>query len=125
MQRTCVKCGHVNDEADPSATAFCPECGVVYAKAAVAAVRERQTEPVRARVDAAERRAVSERGAPSIVERVLWLATVVCAGIGFFQLIITTTQATSAPQQAAGAGMAIAWAVIPYCMARAIQLFNR
>lgn len=125
MQRTCAKCGHVNDNASPEASAACPECGAIYAKSAVAAVRERQTESVRARVDTGEQRAARERSAPSIIERILWLATLICAGIGFSQLILTTSQATSAPQQAAGAGMAIAWAAIPYCMARAVQLFNR
>ncbi len=126
MQRTCAKCGHVNDNASPEASAACPECGAIYVKSAVAAVRERQTELVRARVDSGEQRAAArEKSSPSIIERILLLATLICAGIGFSQLILTTSQATSAPQQAAGAGMAIAWAAIPYCMARAVQLFNR
>ncbi|UXD25290.1 hypothetical protein FORC065_2486 [Yersinia enterocolitica] len=32
--------------------------------------------------------------------------------------------AGSAPQQAAGAAMGIAWAVIPYCFARALQMMK-
>jgi hypothetical protein len=35
-------------------------------------------------------------------------------------IVQTDTQATSAPQQAVGAAYALAWVVIPYCIARAI-----
>ncbi len=35
-----------------------------------------------------------------------------------------TMGANGAPQQAAGAAMGIAWAVIPYCFARALQMMK-
>lgn len=33
MQRTCVKCGHVNPQASSDPLAACPACGAIYAKA--------------------------------------------------------------------------------------------
>jgi hypothetical protein len=39
----------------------------------------------------------------------------------FYQIIETFTDAKSAPQQGAGAAMAAASAVIPYCFARAVS----
>ena len=42
---------------------------------------------------------------------------------GGFQLVDTFVSAQSAPQQAAGAAMAAACAVIPYCWARIFREF--
>jgi hypothetical protein len=36
-------------------------------------------------------------------------------------ILLFTLLADSAPQQGAGAAMAVAWAVIPYCFARAVE----
>lgn len=53
----------------------------------------------------------------------LWLGVVICSIIGIFQgLIPAVMLANSAPQQAAGAAIGIAWAVIPYCIAKAISM---
>lgn len=41
--------------------------------------------------------------------------------IGGYELLNTLAYAESAPQQAAGAAMAIAWATLPYCFARAVE----
>lgn len=51
----------------------------------------------------------------------MWKASIVCSVIGFIQGVIMVWAADSAPQQAAGAAMGVAWAVIPYCICRAIQ----
>ncbi|KAA8730223.1 hypothetical protein [Ewingella americana] len=53
--------------------------------------------------------------------KALWVIAAICGVIGFFQGIIAVFGANSAPQQAAGAAMGLAWAVIPYCICRAIQ----
>ncbi|HHD2941728.1 TPA: hypothetical protein ACNZ88_004522 [Enterobacter kobei] len=53
--------------------------------------------------------------------KILWAICVVFGVIGFVQGIIEVFGAVSAPQQAAGAAMGVAWAVIPYCIVRAIQ----
>lgn len=51
----------------------------------------------------------------------LWVISIICGAIGFMQGIVGVFVAVSAPQQAAGAAMGVAWAVIPYCIVRAIQ----
>jgi len=51
----------------------------------------------------------------------MWKASIVCSVIGFIQGVIMVWTADSAPQQAAGAAMGLAWAVIPYCICRAVQ----
>lgn len=51
----------------------------------------------------------------------LWVIAALCAAIGFAQGVLGVMVANSAPQQAAGAAMGLAWAVIPYCFCRAIQ----
>lgn len=53
--------------------------------------------------------------------KALWVIALICGVIGFFQGVLAVFGASSAPQQAAGAAMGIAWAVIPYCICRAIQ----
>jgi hypothetical protein len=51
----------------------------------------------------------------------LWALCIVFGVIGFIEGIVSVFGAVSAPQQAAGAAMGVAWAVIPYCICRAIQ----
>ena len=50
-----------------------------------------------------------------------WIFTIIGAVLGGAYFLITLLGATSAPQQAAGAGMALCFVVIPYCLARAIE----
>jgi hypothetical protein len=58
--------------------------------------------------------------------KVMWIITLVGAVLGGGNFLFTTLYAVSAPQQAAGAAIAVAAAVIPYCMARAVEgLKNR
>ena len=50
---------------------------------------------------------------------IVWLLAIVGAGMGTVTFIEMQVLADSAPQQAAGAAMAVAWAVLPYVVARA------
>lgn len=52
---------------------------------------------------------------------ILWLITLLGAASGGFTLLDTFKSAESAPQQAAGAALAVALAVIPYCINRALD----
>lgn len=119
MIRTCPRCGKENQAANGTATEACPSCGVVYSKAAVAVARQRAAAEVRERVDSAR------PPSPGLVLRIIWVLALLSAGAGMIELVITLRYAESAPQQGAGAAMAVALAVIPYCMARAVQLFSR
>ena len=53
--------------------------------------------------------------------KILWVISLLCSAIGFIEGILGVFGAQSAPQQAAGAAMGVAWAVIPYCICSAIQ----
>ena len=56
----------------------------------------------------------------------MWIFTLVGAVLGGGNFLFTMLYAVSAPQQAAGAAIAVAAVVIPYCMARAVEsLKNR
>lgn len=57
-------------------------------------------------------------------EELLWRITLIGSIIGALFLIYSMFFAESAPQQAAGAGIAAASAVIPYCFARAFAKSN-
>lgn len=59
------------------------------------------------------------------VASALWALTIFGSLAGGFTLIHTFAAAKGAPQQAAGAAMAIAVAVIPYCLARAVSELSR
>jgi hypothetical protein len=118
MERKCARCGFIKADADMSATEVCSKCGAIFSKSSIAAATALRS------ARAPEERS-SAQSKPSLIERFLWVVTIVGCGIGIAQLSITFATAQSAPQQAAGAGMAIATAVIPYCLARAVQLATR
>lgn len=61
---------------------------------------------------------VKKRGRLS---RFWWSVTQIGAFIGGMILLFAVPFASGAPQEAAGAAIAIACAVIPYCMARAVD----
>ena len=50
--------------------------------------------------------------------------TILRGVIGGIMLITIALSSMSAPQQAAGAAVAVGLAVIPYCMARAFEMFK-
>jgi predicted nucleic acid-binding Zn-ribbon protein len=118
MERQCARCGFTKPDADMSASEACPKCGAIYSKASIAAAQQVQRQRVTERV-------ARERAGPSFIERFLWVIAIIGAGVAIAELSITEFTAQSAPQQAAGAGLALAWAVIPYCLARAVQLATR
>ncbi len=55
------------------------------------------------------------------VVKLFYLLAFIGALIGALDFIGTMGAAESAPQQAAGAAMAMAWAVLPYVCARAME----
>lgn len=57
--------------------------------------------------------------------KILWGVVAICAVIGLLDgLLPAITMANSAPQQAAGAAIGIAWAVIPYCLVKALSMMS-
>jgi hypothetical protein len=50
-----------------------------------------------------------------------WAVSLLAAVAGGYELVETTMRATSAPQQAAGAALAVAIAVIPYVFTRCLD----
>lgn len=61
----------------------------------------------------------STMGSASIV-RSVWVLPLIGAIVGIVEFISAWGAQDSSPKQAALAAFAIAWAVIPYCLARAI-----
>jgi hypothetical protein len=57
------------------------------------------------------------------MERVLWIVTMIGVGFGALVFVEALTE-NSAPRQAAGAGLALCCAVIPYVLARAVRGFK-
>ena len=57
--------------------------------------------------------------------RVLWVVTIICAAIGGFFFVSVIKSANGAPQEAAGAAMALCMAVIPYVISRAVSELNK
>ncbi len=57
-------------------------------------------------------------------EETIWKIVMAGSGVGLLMLFFTWTRAESAPQEAAGAAIAAACAVIPYCFARAFAEIN-
>jgi hypothetical protein len=56
-----------------------------------------------------------------IISILFWVISILGSALGVLTLISTLKSATGAPQEAAGAAMAISFAVIPYCVARAVS----
>ena len=55
----------------------------------------------------------------------LWSLTIVGSILGALTIAVGVAGATGAPQQAAAAAIGIAFAVIPYCLARAVSEMKR
>lgn len=116
--RTCLKCGH-SAEASTDPAASCPACGAIYAKVEQIPIGQRQA--LRAAVTAERRPAAPTASSPPRPSRLLWIFAAICTLFGLLQLGYTFVAAESAPQQAAGAALAAALAVVPYVLARADQ----
>jgi hypothetical protein len=50
-----------------------------------------------------------------------WMITILATGVAFFVLFVTFARSSGAPQEAAGAALAVAIVVIPYVFSRACQ----
>lgn len=57
------------------------------------------------------------------MRRFLWVLVILGSLAGGLVLVATMTFAQGAPQEAAGAALAVALAVLPYCLARAGDSF--
>ncbi len=126
MTKTCLKCGHTAEVSDDPAAA-CPKCGAIYAKVAgLPAERLAPRVPKATPPAASPAPQTPESGRRSSwVERALFWLTAAGALLGMVQLVLTHATAESAPQQAAGFAMAMAYAVVPYVLARAVQQAQR
>lgn len=118
MATTCPKCQTVNAAATGAPNETCPQCGVIYTRTVVVQAQRRVADSTRASVPA------KPTGAPGALERLCWWVVVVGCAIAIVHLGITI-DAETAPQQAAGAGLALGFAAVPYCLARAIQHLSR
>jgi predicted nucleic acid-binding Zn-ribbon protein len=110
IKRLCLRCGAVNEASKGAATEACPCCGILYTRAA-----PRPAEPP----------VKKEAEKMPTLARLGWIGALVGASAGLVQIIVTHDQAESAPQQAAGMAMALAYTVIPYCIARALAALGR
>ena len=54
-----------------------------------------------------------------------WVLTIVGSFIGGLLILVTLLSAKGAPQEAAGAALGLSFAVIPYCIARALSEMSR
>lgn len=114
MAFECPKCGTVNPASTGQPGETCPSCAVIYSKALMARANERT------RQEQQQRSARSTHHAQPLLDRIVWGITAASSVLGIMQLVHTMASAESAPQQAAGAGIAIALAAVPYCFARAV-----
>lgn len=112
MEMTCKACGTVS-MVDDRPDAICPKCGRIFAKTAAPIAK-----PV-----PRDKPPATTFG--KLLEQTLWVATAAGALLGALQVVLTSNDATTAPQQAAGMSMALAYAVVPYVLARAVQEFRR
>jgi hypothetical protein len=100
-----------------SASENCPKCGANFSRSSWEAAQQLS----RDRSDDK----VSDANGPGGFERAIWIVTIISSIIALVELSFTTIAAQSAPQQAAGAALAVAWAAVPYCLARAVQQWRR
>jgi hypothetical protein len=59
------------------------------------------------------------------MKMICWFLSIISSLIGAIVAVALIGWANGAPQQAAGAAIGIAWAVIPYCIARAVSELDR
>lgn len=53
--------------------------------------------------------------------RICWIVTAVATTLGLLELLTALGEANGAPQEAAGAAIAVAFAVIPYVFSRSME----
>jgi uncharacterized membrane protein YvbJ len=126
MQATCKKCG-AKSEVELTSTTPCPQCGAIYSRVEAAERGELQQQ-LRERALAARQ----EPDAPtaikpprSVLVTIAWAIAALLAVVGAGEFVFGMARAESAPQQAVAATAALAYAVIPYCFARAVEKLVR
>jgi magnesium-transporting ATPase (P-type) len=55
------------------------------------------------------------------LNKICWLFTIIGVLIGTYVFVVTLTKSNGAPQEAAGAAIALCFVVIPYVLARAVE----
>ncbi|MEQ1909227.1 MAG: hypothetical protein ABMA15_10420 [Vicinamibacterales bacterium] len=75
--------------------------------------------------DATPTTVIARRPKPGLFEGICWILVVLGALAAGVQAVDTFLSAESAPQQAAGAGMACMLAIVPYVLARAVSELRR
>ena len=101
----CPGCGHPFSDLSPA----CPKCGVKLQSQSVPQTGGPGSLPDGKKTPGTE-----------IMATVLWVLTIFGSVIGGLTFI-STMNADSAPKQAAGAAISIAWAALPYMCARAFS----
>lgn len=153
MEKTCQMCG-TTSSVEPGPMAMCSKCGGYFIKTDAMTAEQRARVKSVAASDSARVDIVKPEPQPktppptptptptvlaaplgpinvkprqpmgSALEKTLWAATVVGAILAILQVSLTMA-AVSAPQQAAGSALALAYCVVPYVLARAVQEFRR
>ncbi len=59
------------------------------------------------------------------MKKFLWITTAIFSVLGGLTVIVGISAANGAPQEAAAAAMGIAFAVIPYCLAKAVSEYGK
>jgi hypothetical protein len=59
------------------------------------------------------------------MKKFLWITTAICSVIGGLTAVVGISAANGAPQEAAAAAMGVAFAVIPYCLAKAVSEYGK
>ena len=54
-----------------------------------------------------------------------WVLTIIGSVLGGLVILVTPGSAKSAPQEAAGAAIGLSFAILPYCIARAVAELSR
>lgn len=54
-----------------------------------------------------------------------WVLTIIGSVIGGLVVLVTLGSAKGAPQEAAGAAIGLSFAILPYCIARALSELGR
>jgi hypothetical protein len=69
---------------------------------------------------AGEPRSIDRPAIAKGVIRFVWVLPALGSVVGGAEFVLSWSAATGAPQQAVIAAMALAWAILPYCFARAV-----
>lgn len=59
------------------------------------------------------------------MKKFLWIITAMSSVLGALTAIVGISAANGAPQEAAAAAMGVAFAVIPYCLAKAVSEYGK